>query len=178
MVSRYQNPKEFRIKQDMLRQIKGQEIIFKLLKEGTVIFEILEDITSNRELYASIYRLDVYDTSCQIFYYCHLILVLFCEGNLENQAILIEVLPLFLTNTNINFGQIDLLRRICKREPESTGKNDPSSRVSIQKSKVLTQYADSILRFLFDLIVKHGKIAEVVYFLIDLVHTNDQAIRE
>jgi hypothetical protein len=103
-VSRYRNPKEFRIKQTIFLQIKAYRILFKFIQEGKIIFEILQDITLKREKAGSPYRMDIYDTACQIFRYCHLILIMFCEGNPDNQAILVEYLPLFITNTFINFG--------------------------------------------------------------------------
>jgi hypothetical protein len=159
----------------MFRQLKGYDIIFKYLKEGEIIFEILHDITGNREVFGQAYRLDVYETACAIFRYCHLVLVMFCEGNLDNQAVLADRLPLFLTNTYINFGQIELLRRICKRQTDQANDKQVSAQVTEQKNRVLTQHADAILKFLFDLIVKHGQLPEVVHFLIDLVHANEQA---
>ena len=102
--NRRKNPAMFKLKQTILRKVKGYEIIFTFIKEGEVVFEILEDIIKKKEGVEQAYRQDIFELICSFFKECHQILMLFCEGNLDNQLIVQEMLPLFLDNKHVNFG--------------------------------------------------------------------------
>lgn len=168
------NPKEFRIKQDIFRQIQGYKTIFKYLQEGVIIFDILEEIAKDKEKASEVYRLDIFDILCKFFSQCHQILMSFCDGNVENQKIMAENMSQLMENRHINFNQIELLRRVCQKDPNMQMLNDRNEKIYAAKSLLINQMTSPLLDFLFDLVRYHGKIPEIVEFFIDLVKANEQ----
>lgn len=139
-----------------------------------IIFDILEEISKDKEKASEVYRIDVFEVLCKFFSDCHQILLSFCDGNVENQKIMAENMNLLMENRHINFDQIDLLRRVCQKDPNMNTLNDRNQAVYTAKSILISQMTNPLLDFLFDLVLYHGKIPEIIEFFIDLVKANEQ----
>jgi hypothetical protein len=80
------------------------ELLFNLLKEGTIVYEILFKILSGSQKDIQSFRLDIFVEILNLLYVCHKLLCLFCENNLANQLLVFNNLRIFLPNTFVNFG--------------------------------------------------------------------------
>lgn len=75
----------------------------------------------------------------ELFSVAHACLICFCHNNPENQELLSSNMKLFLSNLNIEFGQITLVCEICKDNKD-----------------VCEASADLIITSLLDAITKYG----------------------
>jgi hypothetical protein len=99
-----EQPDLFLLKQNVMRLQGTHELLFNLLKEGTIIYELLFQILNGSQKNIQSFRLDIFVEILNLFYVCHRLLCFFCENNLPNQQLLFDNLRIFLPNTFVNFG--------------------------------------------------------------------------
>lgn len=94
----------FYLQQQLLRKLNTHTILLDFVKEGYIVFETMEEIAKNFTAAEEHFRVDVFDILCNFFRHCHLVIILFCDSNHENQLLIAEQVKLFLSNRFINFG--------------------------------------------------------------------------
>ena len=68
------------------------------------MFETMEEIAKDFTSAEDHFRIDVFDILCNFFRHCHLVIILFCDNNAENQLLIAEQVKVFLSNRYIHFG--------------------------------------------------------------------------
>ena len=135
-----------------------------------MIVKILENIATNNDTELEKYRLDIFSMICNFFKTIHDLLMIFCSDNVENQTVLMQELPLFMSNKSVNFGQIELLAMICKKN--TRGKEV----IKMNLNSQISQQTEPIVEYLFQLIHLHGFLPPVLRFLLEIIKPNEENV--